>query len=111
MSILNTISLESNKKIKINFNGGNLSSDGELLLIREFVAKVDLIKLVKKLFKPNDHTNSHIHTDSDNLMQTLYQIIAAYFEDDCANELTNDLVLTSILEKEALASQPTLSRL
>ena len=25
MSILNTISLESNKKIKINFNGGNLS--------------------------------------------------------------------------------------
>ena len=30
MSILNTISLESNKKIKINFNGGNLSSDGGL---------------------------------------------------------------------------------
>ena len=25
MSILNTISLESNKKIKINFNGRNLS--------------------------------------------------------------------------------------
>ena len=43
-------------------------------------------------------------------MQMLYQIIAAYFEDDCADELTNDPVLTSILEKEALASQPTLSR-
>ena len=110
MSILNTISLESNKKIKINFNGGNLSSDGGLLLIKEFAAKVGLIKLVKKLFKTNDHTNSRIHTDSDNLMQMLYQIIAAYFEDDCADELTNDPVLTSILEKEALASQPTLSR-
>ena len=110
MSILNTISLESNKKIKINFNGGNLSSDGGLLLIKEFAAKVGLIKLVKKLLKTNDHTNSRIHTDSDNLMQMLYQIIAAYFEDDCADKLTNDPVLTSILEKEALASQPTLSR-
>jgi len=73
MSILNTISLESNKKIR------NLSSDGGLLLIKEFAAKVGLIKLVKKLFKTNDHTNSRIHTDSDNLMQTLYQIIAAYY--------------------------------
>ena len=98
------------KAIKINFNSGNLSSDGGLLLIKEFAAKVGLIKLVKKFFKTNDHTNSRIHTDYDNLMQMLYQIIAAYFEDDCADELTNDPVLTSILKKEALASQPTLSR-
>ena len=104
MSILNTISLESNKKIKINFNGGNLSSDGGQLLIREFATKVGLIKLVKKLFKTNDHTNSCIHTDSDNLMQMLYKIITVYFNDDCADELTNDPVLTSILEKDALVS-------
>ena len=43
-------------------------------------------------------------------MQIIYQIIAAYFEDDCADELTNDPVLTAILGKEKLASQPTLSR-
>jgi hypothetical protein len=43
-------------------------------------------------------------------MQMLYQIIAAYFEDDCADELTNDPVMTAILEKDSLASQPTLSR-
>ena len=43
-------------------------------------------------------------------MQIIYQIIAAYFEDDCADELTNDPVLTAILDKGALASQPTLSR-
>lgn len=34
MTILNTISLESNKKIKINFNGGNLSSDGGLFSLK-----------------------------------------------------------------------------
>ena len=110
MAILNTISLESNKQIKINLNGGNLSSDGGLLLIKEFAARVGLIKLVKQLFKTNDHTECRIHKDSDNLMQMIYQIIAAYFEDDCADELINDPVLTSILDKSKLASQPTLSR-
>ena len=110
MAILNTISLESNRQIKINFNGGDLSSDEGLLLIKEFASKVGLIKLVKKLFKTNDHTSCRKHTDAENLMQMLYQIIAAYFEDDCADELTNDPVLTAILEKEVLASQPTLSR-
>ena len=43
-------------------------------------------------------------------MQLVYQIIASYFEDYCADELTNDPVMTAILDKEALASQPTLSR-
>ena len=104
MAILNTISLESNKQIKINFNDGDLSSDGGLLLVKEFAARVGLIKLVNKLFKTNDHTNCRIHTDPDNLMQMVYQIIAAYFEDDCADELTKDPVFTAILGKDKLAS-------
>ena len=110
MTYSNTISLESNKQIKINFNGGDLSSDAGLLLIKEFACKVGLVKLVKKLFHTNDSAVFRRHTDADNLMQMIYQIIAAYFEDDCSDELTNDPVLTAVLEKEALASQPTLSR-
>ena len=110
MTYSNTISLESNKQIKINFNGGDLSSDAGLLLIEEFAAKVGLVKLVKKLFHTNDSASFRLHTDADNLLQIIYQIIAAYFEDDCADELTNDPVLTAILDKGALASQPTLSR-
>lgn len=110
MSILNTISLECNKKIKINFNGGDLSSDSGLLLLKEFAAKIGLIKLVNSKFKTNDSTLSRFHTDPDNLMQVLYQVIAAYFEDDCADELTLDPIFTAILDKTALASQPTLSR-
>lgn len=38
------------------------------------------------------------------------QIISAYFQDDCADALTNDPVLKAIPEKDALASQLTLSR-
>lgn len=110
MAILNTVSLESNKQIKINFNGGNLSSDGGLLLIKEFASKVGFIRLVKQLFRTNDTAVMRFHTDADNLLQMICQIIAAYFEDDCADELAHDPVINAILDKQTLASQPTLSR-
>lgn len=38
------------------------------------------------------------------------QTISGDFEDDCAKELTVAPVFTAILEKESLASQPTISR-
>lgn len=37
-------------------------------------------------------------------------IIADYFEDDASDELTNDPVFKAVLEKDALASQPRISR-
>ena len=109
MSIITTTSLESNKHVKINFKGGDLSSDAGLLLIREFAAKTGLISLVKRIFK-TDGNIGRTHTDADNLLQVIFQIIAAYFEDDCADELTKEPVFLEILRKESLASQPTLSR-
>ena len=36
MSIVNTLALERNRQIKINFDGGDLSSDAGLLLIKDF---------------------------------------------------------------------------
>ena len=109
MDILNTFTLKSNRQIKINFDGGDLSSDAGLLLIKEFAAKIGFTKLIKKKFKTND-TSVRFHKDDENLMQMIYQIISAYFEDDCADELTPDPVFNAILEKNSLASQPTLSR-
>ena len=110
MAILTTTSLESNKRVKINFNGGDLSSDAGILLISEFASKVGLTSLVKRTFKTNDKASFRFHMDPDNLLQIIFQIIAAYFEDDCADELTNEPVFTETLRKKVLASQPTLSR-
>ena len=110
MDILNTVSLESNSQIKINFDGGDLSSDAGLLLFKEFLFKIGAVKLISRIFKTNDNVFSRIHKDDANLMQVIYQIISAYFEDDCADELTNEPVMTAVLEKDVLASQPTLSR-
>ena len=110
MHSLNDTALESNKYMKINFDGGDLSSDAGLLLIKEFACKLGFDKILKSEFKTNDSATFRIHKDNENLWQMVYQILGAYFEDDCANELTNDPVLTAILGRQALASQPTLSR-
>jgi len=110
MNMLNDTALKSNPQIKFNFNGGDLSSDAGLLLIKEFIAKIGLDKLISKVFQTNDSAKFRYHEDDDNLLQVLYQILSAYFTDDCADELKNDPVFTKILNKPALASQPTLSR-
>lgn len=110
MDILNTKSLESNSKIKINFAGGDLTSDAGLLLIKEFINKLGFVKLLKSEFKTKDNASFRYHKDAENLLQMIYQIIMAYFQDDCADELTTEPVFTAILEKNTLASQPTLSR-
>lgn len=93
--------------MKINFDGGDLSSDAGLLLIKEFACKLGFDKILKSEFKTNDSAMFRIHKDNQNLWQMVYQILGAYFEDDCADELTNDPVLKAILGKQALASQPT----
>ena len=110
MSIVNTLSLESNRQIKINFDEGDLSSDAGLLLIKEFVSKLDIDKLFSRSFKTNDSASFRYHTDKENLLQIIYMIIAGYFEDDASDELTNDPVFKAVLNKDALASQPTVSR-
>ena len=110
MSIVNTLSLESNRKIKINFDGGDLSSDAGLLLIKEFISKLGMDKLFSQSFNTNDSALFRYHTDKENLLQMIYMIIAGYFEDDSSDELTNDPVFKAVLNKDTLASQPTISR-
>ena len=61
------------------------------------------------MFKTND-TADRFHKDDENLCQMIYQILARYFNDNDADELTNDPVMNAILDKDGLASQPTLSR-
>lgn len=110
MTILNDTVLESNKYLKLNFDGGDLSSDAGLLLIKEFACKLGFVNILKKEFKTNDSASFRFHKDDENLWQVICQILGAYFEDDCADEFTNDPILTAVLAKNALASQPTLSR-
>ena len=86
------------------------SSDAGLLLIKEFISKLGIERLLNRSFKTNDSAVFRYHTDRDNLLQMIYMIMAGYFEDDASDELTKDPVFKAVLEKSALASQPTVSR-
>jgi len=109
MYSLTALRSESNGKIKINFDGGDLSSDAGLLLLKEFICKIGLDKLIEQHFQTNDNT-IRIHKDSENLLQKIYQQLAGYFTDDDSDELTTDPIFTTLLDKDSLASQPTMSR-
>src|SRR5690554_6375412 len=110
MHSLDELRLESNNQIKINFNGGNLSSDAGMIPVNEFARKIGFDKTINEHFKTNDTALFRFHTDSDNMMQKIYQSVAAYFQDDDAEELTTDPVFNTILNNKGLASQPTMSR-
>lgn len=49
MYSLSELRSKSNSKIKINFDGGDLSSDAGLLLLKEFVCKIGLDQLYNGL--------------------------------------------------------------
>lgn len=78
MGILNTISLESNKQIKINFDGGDLSSYAGLILIKEFSCKMSFIKLLKAMFKTYDTAMFRYHTDDENLTDATKNDVVSY---------------------------------
>lgn len=110
MASLNTFSLESNTRTKINFDGGDLSSDAGLVLLNEFLHKLDVPNLICDCFHTDDTAARRSHKDADNLMQAIFQIFGSYYEDDRADDLRTEPILTDVLGKGALASQPTMSR-
>ena len=110
MSSINGTALECNKNFRVSFDGGNLSSDGGLLLLKDFFHKLGVESLIEKFFHTTDPGHVRMHKDHENLLQMLFQIISGYFQDDHADALRNDPVMTAAVGKGALASQPTLSR-
>ena len=97
MAIVTGTALESNKNFRVNFDGGNLSSDGGLLLLKEFYHRLGVKALLKKHFHTTDSASFRIHKDHENLLQMLYQITGAYFQDDHADSLRNDPVLNAVI--------------
>ncbi|MBB4822805.1 hypothetical protein HNO89_000023 [Sporosarcina luteola] len=58
----------------------------------------------------SDERTFCLYENDELLQQKIYQLIAGYHQDDAADHLTTDPVFTQILDKPALASQPSLSR-
>ncbi|WAH38753.1 IS1380 family transposase [Alicyclobacillus dauci] len=110
MNSVQDYTLNFNPRMKMNFAGGDLTSDAGLLLYREFDQKLGLSEAVKKLLVVHDPVFHRDHPNSDVVLQKVYQHLAGYHTDDAADDLAVEPLLTALLGKERLASQPTLSR-
>lgn len=95
-----------NSKISFDFNGGNLSSDSGLLLVRSFLEKIGLREVMEEFF---DSGTGKIHSVSSVIEQLIYTNISGHHQDDASDDLRYYLMFTSVLDKETLASRPTVS--
>jgi hypothetical protein len=102
--------MEFNKRVKVNFNGGDLTNDSGLLLYKEFDEKVGLSDLIRSNVVLNDPVDHTTHQNAEVIIQKIYQHVTGYHADDHADSLRYDPAFTTILDKEYLASQPTMSR-
>jgi hypothetical protein len=48
-------------KTKINFDGGDLSSDSGLFLLKEFIHKINFKNIILKIFKTNNSNAATIN--------------------------------------------------
>jgi hypothetical protein len=103
------------KKIEVDFNGGQVTSDAGVLLLREVERRLGLIRRVAKIIRDRRHSGYTRHSILEMLSQRVFQIACGYEDADDADTLRSDAALKMACERlpdgEALASQPTLSRL
>ncbi|WKY43217.1 transposase [Eubacteriaceae bacterium ES2] len=96
-----------NTKLKVSFDGSDLSSDTGLLIPRSFDKNLGISRLIGEAFPS---TGKHHHPTAAILRQLMYTTIACYHTDDASDHLCLDPAFTQILGKKTLASQPTVSR-
>ena len=109
MSSLANTTLSFKSFGKIDFSGGDLSSNCGLLLMGQFMDKMGITSFLKENFFDDSHRLKR-HNDDDILLQLIYQNLCGYFTDDSAGHLAHEPIMNTILHKNRLASQPTISR-
>jgi hypothetical protein len=63
MTNLNDQSLDFNRRIKVNFDGEDLTNDAGLLLYKEFDEKMGLSQLIQSMVVLNDPVQHDVHTN------------------------------------------------
>jgi hypothetical protein len=110
MNSVQEYNMNFNSRVKVNFKGGDLTSDAGLLLYKEFDHRLGLAETVQEMLVVHDPVHHRDHPNSDVVLQKLYQHLAGYHTDDHADDLSVEPLLTVMMGKERLASQPTISR-
>jgi len=100
-------------KLALDFEGGEITGEAGLLLLREFDQRLGLTAGLNGLLVDQRDPRYVAHPALELLRQRIYQIAAGYEDANDATFLRHDPTLRAVVSPrgEPLASQPTLSRL
>jgi hypothetical protein len=100
------------RKIEGSFQGGDVSSDGGVMLLREADRRLGLSKALDAALPDPRDPDLITHAQLDLLRQRIYGIAAGYEDLNDHDALRHDLLWRSAVERDtALGSSPTLCRL
>jgi len=101
------------RKLVVDFKGGEITGDAGLVVLREFDERFGLTSGLGKLVADSRDRRYVSHSVLDLVRQRIYQIAAGYEDANDANFLRDDPAMRAVVDgvERPLASQPTLSRL
>ena len=104
-----------NKTVELDFDGGDLSSDSGLILLRQIDEDAKLIPRITGAIQDSRHPGYVQHDLCHLFSQRVYQIAAGYEDGNDCDSLRYDPILKMVCDKNPqsdgpLASQPTMSR-
>jgi len=110
---INQLTFPRSKKRNVyaNFDGGSITSDGGVLLLREIDRSLKLTEQVAKIFKDERDPAYIEHTIETMLKQRIYGIALGYEDLNDHDAIRKDIAFqTAVNQDKNLASSPTLCR-
>ena len=100
------------RRVEVSFDGGEVSSDGGLLLLRKLERRLGLIDAVARVLADPRDPERVTHGLGDMLRQRVFGLVQGYEDLNDHATLRNDVLMQTACERDtALASAPTLCRL
>ena len=99
--------------LRVDFSGGQITSDAGLLPVRAFEERYNLTRRLAELLDDPREEERVRHSSVSLFRQRVYQLIAGYEDANDADRLRHDPAFQILADQplgEALGSQPTLSR-
>ena len=99
------------RSVEVNFQGGDITSDGGVLLLRQVDKRLGLSEAVSKVLRDSRRKASCKHDGLSILRQRVYALASGYEDLNDHQQLRNDLAIQTAVDRtDVLASSSTLCR-
>ncbi|WZX99274.1 transposase [Bacillus sp. FSL W7-1360] len=110
MTILTEMRTTFNPNLKISVSVEHITSDAGILLYKEAANQLDYFPHLHDAVHIPDDCIDPDHTHESVMEQLIFQAFGGYHTESAMKQLVCDPAMTQVFNKEALASQSTLTR-